>query len=210
MRVRSVLVLAVGIAAVFSPPAAAQKERTPGAANLPYWTLKGRSARQFVPGLDAALRLTAEQKQKLAAAWDETVRSEAVLAAGRTVKTDPNITDAQRQAALETISTANNQFRQSVETILTPEQKALIERINALFAEVQRDVAEQFQGDFATTKGNKEETERIRQEVRTRVETDFGRRIESLLTPEQREAMQTAATEERRAAEAAARAKAGK
>src|SRR5262245_36438645 len=113
MRPRAVLVLVVGIAAAFALPAAAQKEKGTGSVDLPYWTIKGQPARQLVPGLNAALLLTAEQKQRLAAAREETIGSEAVAAAGRTVKTDPSASEAQKQAALKTIEAAHQQLRQS-------------------------------------------------------------------------------------------------
>jgi hypothetical protein len=202
MRVATILALVVGIVAFCVLPAAAQKEKPPGTLDLPYWTLKGQPARQCVPGLNAALLLTTDQKQRLAAAWEETVLSDAVTAAARTVKTDPNATAAQKQAALETIAGANSQFHQSLQTILTPEQKTLIERINALYVEAQKAAADPFQADFAAAKGNKEETERIRGEVRARIESDLEQRLASVLTPDQRAAMQKAAADEKRAVEA--------
>jgi Spy/CpxP family protein refolding chaperone len=201
MRVSTILALAGSIVALCALSATAQKEKSPGALDLPYWTLKGQPARQFVPGLNAVLLLTTDQKQRLATAWYETVRSDAVSAAATTVKTDPNASAAQKQAALETIAAANNQFHQSLQTILTPEQKALIERINALYVEVQKAAADGFQNDLAAAKGNKEETERIRTEIRSRLESELDLRLASLLSSEQRAAMQKAAADEKRAVE---------
>ena len=67
MRGLTILVLVAGTVALCALPAAAQKEKSPGALDLPYWTLKGQPARQFVPGLNAALLPTTDQKQILAA-----------------------------------------------------------------------------------------------------------------------------------------------
>src|SRR5690349_17592511 len=100
-------------------PAMAQKPAgPPPVAHLPLWTIKGNPTPEFVPGLTAALLLTTEQRQQLAQAWQETSGSEAVIAAARTLKSDPGATEAQKQAAQALIAAAAARLRQRIDAVL--------------------------------------------------------------------------------------------
>src|SRR5947209_1753305 len=126
------LMTSVALLAVASAlPAIAKKAGPPSVAHLPLWAVKGQPTPQFVPGLTAALLLTPGQQEQLAQAWQETQGSEATVAAARTLKLDPNATEAQRQAARAVIDAAAATLRQRIDATLTDDQKGLIERINS-------------------------------------------------------------------------------
>jgi hypothetical protein len=77
--------------------------------------------------------------------------------------------------------------------------------IEVLYRQAQETVNADLAAAFALKKANPEEAERLQQSARERLAADFRRRLEEVLTPDQRLALQTAASEEeRRRAEAAA------
>jgi hypothetical protein len=191
-------------------PAIAKKSGSPSVAHLPLWTVKQQPTAQFVPGLTAALLLTPGQQEQLAQAWQETQGSEATAAAARTLKLDLTATEAQRQAAQAVIDTAAATLRQRIDTTLTNDQKALIDRVNSVYADAGKEVWTQLEGEYASAKGDKEAMARLQQRAQEKLETDFLQKLKETLTPEQWAAMTKAAEDEKRSAEAAAKAKAAK
>ena len=182
-------------------PSIAKKAGPPSVTHLPLWTVKGRPTSQFMPGLTAALLLTEEQQVQLAQAWQETMGSEAVSAAARIVKLDPNATEAQKQAARAVIDAAAANLRQRIDATLTTDQKALIQWINGIYAEAGKAVAAQLEAEYAAAKGDKEAAERLQQKRKEMLESTFLQKLKEILTPEQWAAMMKAAEEEKRAAE---------
>jgi hypothetical protein len=186
-----------------SIPALAEKEKRPDVSGFPFF-IGAKGAPVRVPGLNAILLLTDEQKQKIHMAQQETVNSEAVAGAARTVKTDPNATEAQKQAARQAVQAAQEDLRKRVTAILTSEQKTLIERIHVIHEQVASDVSAEFQARFAASKGNEEEAKRVRKEAEEKRLAEFTRKVGEILTAEQREAMTKAAAEEKQRADEAA------
>src|SRR5262245_31099480 len=136
MKVRTFLASVALLVVASAVPALAKKAGPPSVAHLPFWSAKGQPTTQFVPGLNAALLLTTGQQEQLAQAWQDTMGSESVVAAARTLKLDPGATDAQKQAAQAAIDAAAANLRQRIDAILTRDQKGQIEWINGIYAEV--------------------------------------------------------------------------
>ncbi|TXT35694.1 MAG: hypothetical protein FD138_1254, partial [Planctomycetota bacterium] len=127
-------------------------EKKPAIGNFPFWSAPKREySDQFVPGLNAALLLSPQQIEQLQAARRETIDSETVRT--RTRK-DPNLTDAQREAAQKLMTEAQSNLRVKVSNILTADQRALIARINAAHQEVQKAAADEFQPKLTMSKGD--------------------------------------------------------
>jgi hypothetical protein len=197
MRTKSLLALAALLCVAGAMPASAKKAGPPSVAHLPVWTVKGRPTSQFEPGLTAALLLGPEQREQLARAWQETSGSEAVYAAGRTVKLDPNASEEQKQAARAVIEAAAANFRQRIDAILTTDQKALIQWINGIYAEVGKTVRAEMEAEYAAAKGDKAASERLEPQRREKLESAFLQKLKEILTPEQWAAMMAAAEEEK-------------
>jgi hypothetical protein len=193
------IVLTLVAVALVSHPAQAQKK--PALHDFPFWSApKNPHARAFVPGLQAALALTPEQIEKILAARATTLESSEISKLPH--KGDPNATaddlakaHAQRQEATEKL------FKE-VDTILTRDQKALIEKINDSYAKVAAEVLDEFQAKFAAAKGNAEDTAAVKKELGEALVTAFDKKLDGLLTADQKAAVKKAAEEEaRRAAE---------
>lgn len=173
-------------------------EKKPAIGNFPFWSAPKREhADQFVPGLNAALLLSPEQIEQLHAARRETIDSETLRAATRK---DPNLTEAQREAAHKLVSDAQASLRIMVSNILTADQRALVERINAVHQEVQKSVLDEFQPKLSASKGDDQVQERLRNEMRERVSSDLRSKLDGLLSPNQKAAFDQAAADEQAAA----------
>jgi hypothetical protein len=175
---------------------AAEKQKLPGGGDYPFWTSKKRGyVGQFVPGLNAALQITDAQWEQIAAARDEMSDDEAVKAARGISKNDPSVTAEQREKARAAVEAASTQLNEKVGKILTVEQKALIEKINAAYAASVDDTGVVYADKFSSTK-SLELRKRIQDEKNQDIEEQFFHKLDAILSPAQKEAMKRAAEEE--------------
>lgn len=192
-------VLALVSAAMFAAPASAQKKAE--LHDFPFWTApKAPHARAFVPGLQAALELTPEQVEKILAARAATIDSPEIRAFKQ--KNDPNATADELAKASAARAEATEKLFKEVDTILTKDQKALIEKINDAYAKVVSEVGTEFQAKFAAAKGNAEEMATVKKEATEAITEAFGKKLDGLLTNDQRTAVKKAAEEEAKRAAA--------
>lgn len=198
----AVAVLAISLNTAF---AFAQKEKRHDISGFSFVT-GPKGDRPQLPGLNAVLLLTEEQKEKLVLAYQETLGRDSVLAAGRKVKSDPNATEADRQAARTVREEAQTAYDRKVAEILTPTQKELVQRLQVLYAQSRDAISAEYAPKLVSAKGNDAETVRLRQEAQAALASDFGRRVNEILTPEQRAAFERSAAEEKQR-EAAAKTK---
>ena len=185
---------------------AAEKQKISPLGDYPFWTSKKRSfTGQFVPGLNAALQLTDAQKEQIAAARDEMANDEGAKAARGLSKNDPSVTAEQREKGRAAMDAATARMAAKVATILTAEQKALIEKINAAYAAAVEDVGIIYADKFASVKADEAARKRLQDDKNQDTEEHFLRKLDALLSPAQKEAMKRAAAEEeQRNAKAAA------
>ena len=197
MFARTVLVLAV--AALLAVPASAQKKAE--LHNFPFWSAPKRPhAQAFVPGLQAALELTPEQVEKIIAARTATVDSPEVRALKS--KGDPNATADELATANAKRAEAGEKLYKEVDLILTNAQKALVEKVNDAYAKVASEVGEDFQAKFAAAKGNAEDFAAVRKELTEAIAAAFDKKLDAVLSADQKAAVKKAAEEEaKRAAE---------
>jgi hypothetical protein len=197
--------LLVGIT-VLATLGAAEKQKKSAGADFSFWTTKKRGyVGQFVPGLNATLQITDAQGQQIAAASDEMANDEAVKAARGISKNDPSVTAEQREKARAAVEAATTRLHEKVAKILTPEQNALIEKINAAYAAAVEDTGIVYADKFASVKADEAARKRLQEEKNEDTEEQFLHKLDALLTPAQKEAMKRAAAEEeQRNAKAAA------
>ncbi len=133
MKLNLRILLVAGFTAL-APLGAAEKQKSPDVNGYPFWKgKKSGTVTQHVPGLNAVLQLSEPQKQQIAAARDEMANDEGVKAARAISKSDPTVTAEQREKARAIVEAASARLRERVASILTPEQNALIEKINAAY-----------------------------------------------------------------------------
>jgi hypothetical protein len=201
------LVIALVLACAGLAAAAAEKqlqEKRSSVSDYPFWNARKRGdVPQFVPGLTAVLQLTPTQAEQIAAARSEVGNDEAVKAARSLRKDDPSVTPEQREKAHATVEAANTKLRERVSTILTPEQRALIAKINAAYEATVEEIGTIYEEKFASIKADQAARRRIQQEKNDDTEDHFLHKLDSLLTPAQKDAMARAAEEEHRRSAAA-------
>lgn len=183
--------------------ASAQKTKQPAIGNFAFWAGKGdQKTGPYVPGLNAVLQLTDEQISSLHAAVQETVQTEDLQASGRKLKGDANATQAEREAHQQQYARAQAKLQDRVAAILTAEQKALIEKINAAYADAQKAGMDSFSTRFANVKGKGEDAKALQTEFQAYVARDLHTRLTGILSADQRGAMAKVAEAEAAAAEA--------
>lgn len=190
------LILLLGLLAA---PAGAQKQKSTDLAGFPLlWSAKKNPlAGPFIPGLNAALLLSDEQKEKLITAREETLGNEKLQSLGTKVKLNPNASEAEREAAHKAHEEARDQFKFRIEAILTPDQRKLVGVINTLFEEVVTATHEAYRSQFdQVVKTDKAKADELRQEVQQKVVKDFRSRLEGTLSKEQWAALTKAAEAE--------------
>ena len=181
---------------VLALPALAQKKMG-SLAGFPLWTAKKNSmAGPFIPGLNAALLLTDEQKAKLYAAREETLGNAELQKLGASIKQNPNATEADRAAATKAFEEARSQFKMRLETILTAEQRKLVAGLSAVYEEVSAATGEAFRDRFAQLKGDKASAAEVYKEANEKTAKDFKARLEGLLSKEAWAALNAAEAEE--------------
>jgi hypothetical protein len=193
------IALTLTAALLLGSPALAQKKAE--LTDFPFWTApKTPHANAFVPGLQAALQLTPEQVEKILAARAATIDSPEIRALKS--KKDPNATADELAKASAARAEATEKLFKEVDAILTKEQKALIEKINDAYGKVAAEVGEDFQPKFAAAKGNAEDTAALRKEQREAIAAAFDKKLDGLLTADQKAAVKKAAEEEAKRAAA--------
>lgn len=172
-------------------------EKKPAIGNFPFWSAPKREfADQFVPGLNAALLLSSEQIEQLQTARRETIDNETLRS---TTRKDPNLSEAQRESNRKLLNDAQANLRIKVSNILTTDQRALIDRINAAHQEVEKAIAEEFQPKLVSSKGDEQAQTNLRKEIRERITADFRTKLDGLLSPNQKAAFDQAAADEQAA-----------
>lgn len=194
---RSLALVLLVLCTALALPALAQKKASTDLAGFPLWSAKKNPLTgPFIPGLNAALLLSAEQSAKLWAAREEILSNEKLQKLGASIKQNPNASEADREAARKSYEEARDQFKDRIATILTPEQLKLIASINTVFEEVAAATHEAYGDRFAQLKGDKAGWLELQKEATEKTLKDFKARLEGLLSKDQWAALTKAAEAE--------------
>jgi|GEM_PF-641253 hypothetical protein len=205
-----ILPVLFALCAALALPALAEKQKFTDLSGFPLlWSAKKTPlATPFIPGLNAALLLSEEQKERLLTAREEILQNEKLQQLGAKVKSNPNATEAERDAVQQAQAQARDQFKARVESILTTGQRTLVEQLNTVFDESLTAAQEAYRGQIEqVTKTDKARLEELRREVRETAVKNFKTRVEGMLTKEQWAALQKAAAAEEAVAKNAVKVK---
>lgn len=175
---------------------AAEKQKKADVSGFPFWkSEKQPHAQPFVLGLNAALELTDAQKEQIVAAQNEMNNDEAVKASRALKKGDPSVTEEQRDKARAAMEAATTRLHEKVNSILTPEQRALVEKINAARVAAVEEVGIVYKDKFSI-KGDEAARRRVMEEKNQDLAEGFLGKLDVLLSVSQKEAMARAAADE--------------
>src|SRR5262249_21646203 len=139
-----------------------EKQKALSVGDYPFWASKKRpEAPQFVPGLNAILQLTPAQVEQIATARNEVNGDEAVKAARSVSKNDPSVTQEQRDKARAVVEAASAKLRERVAGILTPEQTALIAKVNGAYQTSMEEIGTVYEEKFASVKADPAARQRL-------------------------------------------------
>jgi hypothetical protein len=199
MKTHLFLIVLTGIFSTLSLAAQEKAEKRPGTTNFPFWTTKKRGETpQFVPGLNAVLELTSAQQEQIDTARNEMANDEAVKTARSISKNDPSATQEQRDKARAVVEAANAKLHARVASILTSDQTALIVKINGAYQDTLDEIGTVYEEKYAAVKNDDAARRRLQDEKNQDVDDHFLHKLDTLLTPAQRDAMTRAAEDEQR------------
>ncbi|RBP40351.1 hypothetical protein DES53_10858 [Roseimicrobium gellanilyticum] len=212
MKTRSFLTLLLVGCTTLAALGAESKLKRADLSGFPFWSSPKRGfVPPFIPGLNATLQLTDAQAEQIAKAQSDMGNDESVKAARSLSKSDTSVTAEQREKARATMDAATARMREQIATILTPEQKTLIEKINAVYAAASEETGIVYADKFASIKADPEARKRIQEEKNQDMEEQFLSKLDGILNESQKAALaQAAEAEIQRNAKAAATKKTAK
>ena len=120
--------------------------------------------KKAVPGIDAVVSLSDEQKAKYAELQKALVASEAYVAATKTIK-NKDASKEDRKAAVTAIKTAKAGLAAKLNEIIGADNATLVNKVNASVASVQKDLRSEYRAKMKEAKNDKEATAALRKEL---------------------------------------------
>jgi len=149
--------------------------------------------KKAVPGIDAVVSLSDEQKAKYAEAQKAMVASEAYAAAAKTIK-NKDASKEDRKAALTAIKTAKAGLAAKLNGIIGADNATLVNKVNDAVASAQKDLRTEYKAKLKEAKNDKDATAALRKEMTAKAASSISEKVNALLSDDQKEAVKKAST----------------
>ena len=156
-------------------------------------SLFSSQVKKAVPGIDAVVSLSDEQKAKYAELQKALVASEAYVAATKTIK-NKDASKEDRKAAVTAIKTAKAGLAAKLNEIIGADNATLVNKVNASVASVQKDLRGEYRAKMKEAKNDKEATAALRKEMTAKAASVISEKVNALLSDAQKEAIKKAST----------------
>ena len=156
-------------------------------------SLFSSQVKKAVPGIDAVVSLSDEQKAKYAELQKALVASEAYVAATKTMK-NKDASKEDRKAAVTAIKTAKAGLAAKLNEIIGADNATLVNKVNASVASVQKDLRSEYRAKMKEAKNDKEATAALRKEMTAKAASVISEKVHALLSDAQKEAIKKAST----------------
>ena len=156
-------------------------------------SLFSAQVKKAVPGIDAVVSLSDEQKAKYAELQKALVASEAYVAATKTIK-NKDASKEDRKAAVTAIKTAKAGLAAKLNEIIGADNATLVNKVNASVASVQKDLRGEYRAKMKEAKNDKEATAALRKEMTVKAASSISEKVNALLSDAQKEAIKKAST----------------
>ena len=156
-------------------------------------SLLSSQVKKAVPGIDAVVSLSDEQKAKYAELQKALVASEAYVAATKTIK-NKDASKEDRKAAVTAIKTAKAGLAAKLNEIIGADNATLVNKVNASVASVQKDLRGEYRAKMKEAKNDKEATAALRKEMTAKAASVISEKVNALLSDAQKEAIKKAST----------------
>ena len=156
-------------------------------------SLFSSQVKKAVPGIDAVVSLSDEQKAKYAELQKAMVASEAYVAAAKTIK-NKDASKEDRKAALTAIKTAKAGLAGKLNEIIGADNATLVNKVNAVVASAQKDLRSEYKDKLKEARKDKEATAALRKEITAKAASSISEKVNALLSDAQKEAIKKAST----------------
>ena len=147
--------------------------------------------KKAVPGIDAVVSLSDEQKAKYAELQKAMVASEAYVAAAKTIK-NKDASKEDRKAALTAIKTAKAGLAAKLNGIIGADNATLVNKVNDAVASAQKDLRTEYKAKLKEAKNDKDATATLRKEMTAKAASSISEKVNALLSDAQKEAVKKA------------------
>ena len=149
--------------------------------------------KKAVPGIDAVVSLSDDQKAKYAELQKAMVASEAYVAAAKTIK-NKDASKEDRKAALTAIKTAKAGLAAKLNGIIGADNATLVNKVNDAVASAQKDLRTEYKAKLKEAKNDKDATAALRKEMTAKAASSISEKVNALLSDDQKEAVKKAST----------------
>ena len=154
-------------------------------------SLFSSQVKKAVPGIDAVVSLSDEQKAKYAELQKAMVASEAYVAAAKTIK-NKDASKEDRKAALTAIKTAKAGLAAKLNGIIGADNATLVNKVNDAVASAQKDLRSEYKAKLKEARKDKEATAALRKEMTAKAASSISEKVNALLSDAQKEAVKKA------------------
>jgi len=147
--------------------------------------------KKAVPGIDAVVSLSDEQKAKYDELQKAMVASEAYVAAAKTIK-NKDASKEDRKAALTAIKTAKAGLAAKLNGIIGADNATLVNKVNDAAASAQKDLRTEYKAKLKEAKNDKDATAALRKEMTAKAASSISEKVSALLSDAQKEAVKKA------------------
>ena len=156
-------------------------------------SLFSSQVKKAVPGIDAVVSLSDDQKAKYAELQKAMVASEAYVAAAKTIK-NKDASKEDRKAALTAIKTAKAGLAAKLNGIIGADNATLVNKVNDAVASAQKDLRTEYKAKLKEAKNDKDATAALRKEMTAKAASSISEKVNALLSDAQKEAVKKAST----------------
>ena len=156
-------------------------------------SLFSAQAKKAVPGIDAVVSLSDEQKAKYTEAQKAMASAEAYVAATKTIK-NKDASKEDRKEAQPAIKTAKAGLAAKLPEIIGADNATLVNKVNAAVASAQKDLRGEYRAKMKEAKNDKEAQAALRKEMAAKATSAISEKVHALLSDAQKEAIKKAST----------------
>ena len=156
-------------------------------------SLFSAQAKKAVPGIDAVVSLSDEQKAKYTEAQKAMASAEAYVAATKTIK-NKDASKEDRKEAQTAIKTAKAGLAAKLTEIIGADNATLVKKVNAAVASAQKDLRGEYRAKMKEAKNDKEAQAALRKEMAAKATSAISEKVHALLSDAQKEAIKKAST----------------
>ena len=156
-------------------------------------SLFSAQAKKAVPGIDAVVSLSDEQKAKYTEAQKAMASAEAYVAATKTIK-NKDASKEDRKGAQTAIKTAKAGLAAKLTEIIGADNATLVKKVNAAVASAQKDLRGEYRAKMKEAKHDQEAPAALRKEMAAKATSAISEKVHALLSDAQKEAIKKAST----------------